>query len=81
MKQMTSGMLAFLGVLAVAGCYSYTGDAINNANYNEVQATPNFAVVRVGDSDQMIVRLVNAANNGAVTSYTVSGAGARIAVH
>ncbi len=81
MKQMTSGMIAFLGVLALAGCYSYTGEAINNTNYNLVQPTPQFSVVRVGDSDQLIVRLVNAANLGAVTSYTVSSAGAGVAVH
>ena len=81
MKQMTSGMIAFCGVLALAGCYSYTSETINNGNYNTVQATPNFAVVRAGDSDQMIVRLVNDANNGAITSYTVSNIGAGILVH
>ena len=81
MKQMTSGMIAFCSVIALAGCYSYASEAINNANYNTVQATPQFAVVKVGDSDQMIVRLVNDANNGAVTSYTVSNVGAGIVVH
>lgn len=81
MKQMTSGMLALVGVFALASCYSYASEAINNANYNTVQATPQFAVVKVGDSDQMIVRLVNDANNGAVTSYAVSNIGSGIAVH
>ena len=81
MKQMTSGMLALVGVFALAGCYSYASEAINNANYNTVQATPQFAVMKVGDSDQLIMRLVNDANNGAVTSYTVSNVGAGVAVH
>ena len=81
MKQMTSGMIAFCGVLALASCYSYSSEAINNANYNTLQATPNFAVVKVGDSDQMIVRLVNDANAGAITSYTVGNVGAGVLVH
>ncbi len=81
MKQMTSGKLALVGVFALAGCYSYASEAINNANYNTVQATPQFAVMKVGDSDQLIMRLVNDANNGAVTSYTVSNVGAGVAVH
>ena len=81
MKQKTSGMLAFCGVLALAGCYSYSGEAINNANYNTVQATPKYATVKAGDSTQVIVRLVNDANNGAITSYTVGSPGAGIAVH
>jgi hypothetical protein len=81
MKQMTSGMLALAGVFALASCYSYTSEAINNANYNTVQATPQYAVMKVGDSDQLIMRLVNDANNGAVTSYTVSNIGSGVLVH
>jgi hypothetical protein len=81
MKQMTSGMLALVGALALAGCYSYASEAINNTNYNTVQATPQFALTKVGDSNQVLVRLVNDANVGAITSYTVSNVGAGIAVH
>lgn len=81
MKQKTSGMIAFLGMLALAGCYSYASESINNASYNTVQATPFFAKVNVGDSDQILVRLVNAANNGALTSYTLGTVPAGIQVH
>ena len=81
MKHMASGTIAFIGVLALAGCYSYTGEAINNSNYNTVQATPNFVKVKVGDSTEVIARLVNDNNNGAITSYTVGGGGAGILVH
>jgi hypothetical protein len=81
MKQKTSGMVALAGILALAGCYTYQGDAVNNASYNEVQATPNFIVVRAGDSDQMLVRLINAASNGALTNYTLGPIPAGILVH
>lgn len=81
MKHMASGKIAFLGVLALAGCYSNPSDTINNSNYNTVQATPNFLVVHVGDSTQVIARLVNDANNGAVTNYTIGSVGAGISVH
>jgi hypothetical protein len=81
MKQKTSGMIAFLGMLALAGCYSYQSEAINNASYNEVQATPFYVKVNVGDSDQVLVRLVNAANSGALTSYTVGTVPAGVQVH
>lgn len=81
MKHMASGKIAFIAVLALAGCYSYASEAINNGNYTTVQATPNFVVVRSGDSTQVIARLVNANNNGAITSYTTAGVPAGIAVH
>jgi hypothetical protein len=81
MKQKTSGMIALLGILALAGCYTYQGDAVNNASYNEVQATPNFITVRAGDSDQLLVRLINAAGNGALTNYTLGPIPAGILVH
>jgi hypothetical protein len=81
MKQKTSGIIAVLGIFALAGCYTYQGDAVNNASYNEVQATPNFAVIKVGDSDQMLVRLINAASNGALTNYTLGTIPAGIQVH
>lgn len=81
MKHMASGTIAFIGVLALAGCYSYNGEAINNSNYNTVQATPNFLVLKVGDSTQVIARLVNDNNNGAITDYTVGSVGAGILVH
>jgi hypothetical protein len=81
MKHMASGTIAFIGVLALAGCYSYASEAINNGNYNTVQATPNFLVVHVGDSTQVIARLINDNANGAITDYTVSGTGSGILVH
>lgn len=81
MKHMASGTIAFIGVLALAGCYSYNGEAINNDNYKTVQGTPNFLVVKVGDSTQVIARLVNDNNNGAITDYTVGSVGAGILVH
>ncbi len=81
MKHTASGTIAFIGVLALAGCYSYTGEAINNSNYNTVQATPTFVKVKVGDSTEVIARLVNDNNNGAITSYTIGGGGAGILVH
>jgi len=80
MKHMAYGKAALLGVFALAGCYSYASEAINNGNYNTVQASPNFVVMKVGDSDRVIVRLINDNNNGAVTSYAVSGVGAGIRV-
>lgn len=81
MKQTTFGKFALLGAVALAGCYSYASQDINNGTYNTVQADPNFQVISVGDSDQVLVRLVNAANNGAITSYTVSNSSSGIAVH
>ena len=81
MKHMASGTIAFIGVLALAGCYSYASEAINNSNYNTVQASPGFLVLHVGDSTQVIARLVNDANVGAITDYTVSGTGSGILVH
>ncbi|HEY4320133.1 MAG TPA: hypothetical protein VGM77_03055 [Gemmatimonadales bacterium] len=81
MKHMAWGAVALLGAASLAGCYSYASDAVNNHNFNTVQATPNFSVVKVGDSDQVIVRLVNDNNNGATTSYTISNVGSGIAVH
>lgn len=80
MKHMAYGKAALLGVFALAGCYSYASEAINNGNYNTVQASPNFVVINVGDSDRVIARLINDNNNGAVTSYAVSGVGAGIRV-
>jgi hypothetical protein len=80
MKHMAYGKAALLGVFVLAGCYSYASEAINNGNYNTVQASPNFVVIKVGDSDRVIARLINDNNNGAVTSYTVSGVGAGIRV-
>jgi hypothetical protein len=74
-------MIACIGVLVMAGCYSDPSAGINNSNYNLVQATPNFMVLRVGDSTQVIARLVNSADNGAITSYTVGSVGAGILVH
>jgi hypothetical protein len=80
MKHMAYGKAALLGVFVLAGCYSYASEAINNGNYNTVQASPNFVVIKVGDSDRVIARLINDNNNGAVTSYVVSGVGAGIRV-
>ena len=80
MKHMAYGKAALLGVFVLAGCYSYASEAINNASYNTVQASPNFVVINVGDSDRVIARLINDNNNGAVTSYSVSGVGAGIRV-
>lgn len=80
MKHMACGKAALLGVFALAGCYSYASEAINGANYNTVQASPNFVVLKVGDSDRVILRLINDNDNGAITSYTISGVGAGIRV-
>lgn len=81
MKHMACGKVALLGVFALAGCYSYASEAINNSNYKTVEAAPNFIKVNVGDSTQVIVSLVNDANNAAITSYTIGGAPSGIAVH
>jgi hypothetical protein len=81
MKQITCGAVAILGMLSLAGCYSYASKDINNSSYDEVQANPVFATMAVGDSDEVIFRLVNEANNGTLTSYTVTGVPAGIAVH
>lgn len=81
MKQITCGAVAILGVFALAGCYSYASQDINNGNYDLVQANPVFATMNVGDSDEIIFRLVNDANNGTLTSYSITGVPAGIAVH
>jgi hypothetical protein len=80
MKHMAFGKFAILGAFVVAGCYSYPSENINNGNYNTVQASPSFSTTTVGDSDQVLVRLVNDADNGTVTSFTVNNANAGIAV-
>jgi hypothetical protein len=80
MKHMAYGKAALLGVFVLAGCYSYASEAINNADYNTLQASPNFVVIKLGDSDRVIARLINGNNNGAVTSYSVSAVGAGIRV-
>lgn len=80
MKHMAYGKVALIAVFALAGCYSYASDAINNSNYNTLQASPNFVVMKAGDSDQVILRLINADNVGAITGYTVSAVGAGVRV-
>lgn len=79
MKQMAYGTVALIGLFAIAGCYTDPTKDFNTDTYNTVQASPNFSVVKVGDSDQVLVRLVNTANAGAVT-YAVSAVGAGIQV-
>jgi hypothetical protein len=80
MKQIMCGT-AILGVFVLAGCYSYASKDINDTTYDKVQANPLFATMNVGDSDELILRLVNDANNGTLTSYTITGVPAGIAVH
>jgi hypothetical protein len=80
MKHMACEKIALLGVFAIAGCYSYASEAINNGTYNTIVAAPNFVNIKSGDSDQVIVRLTNANGNGAITGYTVSAVGAGIRV-
>lgn len=80
MKHMACEKIALLGVFAIAGCYSYASDAINNSNYNTAVAAPNFVNIKSGDSDQVIVRLTNENGFGAITGYTVSAVGAGIRV-
>lgn len=80
MKHMACEKIALLGVFAIAGCYSYASDAINNTDYNTVVAAPNFINIKSGDSDQVIVRLTNANGFGAITGYTVSAVGSGIRV-
>ncbi|HEY4102190.1 MAG TPA: hypothetical protein VGM20_15070 [Gemmatimonadales bacterium] len=81
MKQITCGAVAVLGMFTLAGCYSYASKDINNSNYDLVQANPVFATMNAGDSDEVIFRLVNDANLGALTSYTITGVPAGIAVN
>ncbi len=81
MKHMASGAIACIGVLALASCYSYPSAALNNSNYDQIQATPQFLYMKVGDSTQVLARLINDDDVGAVTSYTVSAVGAGILVH
>lgn len=81
MKHSTFGKFAVLGMFALAGCYHYVSQDINNADYNRVQATPLFTQVKVGDSVAIILRLVNPIENSAVTSFNISGVGSGIAVH
>lgn len=80
MKHKAYGKALLLGVFAIAGCYSYASDAINNENYHTVQASPNFIRQKVGDSDRVIVRLINDANNSAITTFSVGAVGAGIRV-
>ena len=81
MKHMASGAIACLGVLVLAGCYSDPSAGINNSKYDQVQATPQFLYMKVGDSTQVLARLINDADVGAVTSYNVTNVGAGILVH
>ena len=80
MKHMAYGKAALLGIFVLAGCYSYASDAINGPNYNTLQASPEFVTIKNGDSDRVILRLINDNNNGAITSYHVSAVGAGIRV-
>ena len=80
MKQMAYGTVALLGLFAIAGCYTDPTKDFNTDSYNTVQATPVFSVVKVNDSDQVFMRLINTADNGAYTSYAISAVGAGVRV-
>jgi hypothetical protein len=80
MKHMAFGKVGLLGVFVLAGCYSYASEAINNTNYKTLQSSPVSIVEKAGDSDQVILRLVNDAGNGAITGYTISAVGSGIRV-
>jgi hypothetical protein len=80
MKRMACGTAAALALVGLAACFSNPANDLNTDNFHIVQATPQVAFTKVGDSIQLRLRLVNDVLNGAVTSFTVSNVGAGISV-
>ncbi len=82
MKKLACGTGAFVVLFGLAACFSDPGKTINNENFNTVQASPTVSVLNVGDSDQILIRLVNDANNAVSTEFTIVNPNpAGIAVH
>lgn len=80
MKRMACGTAATLALVGLAACFSNPANDLNNDNFNKVQATPVVMFTKVGDSIQLRLRLVNDANNAAITSFTIAGVGAGVSV-
>ncbi len=69
-------------LFGLGACFSDPGASINNESFHTVQASPTVSVISVGDSDQILLRLVNDANNAVSTSFTiVNPSPSGIAVH
>ncbi|HEX3927533.1 MAG TPA: hypothetical protein VHW65_06010 [Gemmatimonadales bacterium] len=71
MKKMACGTAAFAVLFGLGACFDNPSAAVNNGNFHLVQAAPTVAWVRAGDSDQVLLRFVNDANNGVVTSFNI----------
>jgi hypothetical protein len=81
MQKLIRGTIASLVILGLTACVDDPFAAING-DYKTVSVNPQIMYIsKPGDSTAVLVRLVNDANNGGVSSYTVSGVGAGIAVH
>jgi hypothetical protein len=80
MKRMACGTAATLALVGLAACFSNPANDLNNDNFHIVQATPVVMFTKVGDSIQLRLRLINDANNAALTSFTVTGVPAGISV-
>jgi hypothetical protein len=71
MKRLACGTGAFVVLFGLSACFSDPGKAINNGNFHTVQASPTVSVLNVGDSDQILLRLVNDANNAVSTEFNI----------
>ena len=80
MKKMVRGAIAILALSGLSGCVD---DPLLDLNSDptEVRANPIVLNVKQGDSSAVLLRLINPLNNSVRTSFTISGAGAGIAVH
>jgi hypothetical protein len=80
MKRMACGTAATLALVGLAACFSNPANDLNNDNFHVVQATPLMFFTKTGDSVQLRLRLVNDANNGTITSFTLGSVPAGIVV-
>jgi len=80
MKRMACGTAATIALVGLAACFSNPALDLNTDNFHIVQPTPLVMFTKVGDSIQLRLRLVNDANNGAVTSFVIAGIGSGISV-
>ena len=80
MKKMVRGAIAILVLSGLSAC---TDDPLMplNGDPTKVQANPAIMNVKVGDSTAVVLRLINDLNNSTPTTFTISGAGAGIAVN
>ena len=80
MKKMVRGAIAILALSGLSGCVD---DPLLDLNGEptEIRANPIVMNVKQGDSSAVLLRLINNLNNGVRTNFTISGAGAGIAVH